>query len=242
MNKVNRIITRGDLFATPIPDETRTYKPYTHQQLDQMTLEGLDKAGFALKNDHFFAAKLGQQAIGRYDINFGGDPDMGMMIAWQNSYDKTISLKYAVGAHVFVCSNGSVHGDVGAYKRKHTGDIQVVTPQIIEEYLNKAAETFLVMIKDKERMKEIDLTKRTCAELIGAMYIDEGLITATQMNIINGEIHNPSFDYGAENSLWQLYNHTTHAIKNDHPRTWIQRHMDVNSFFKKEFNLETVTA
>jgi hypothetical protein len=48
---------------------------------------------------------------------------------------------------------------------------------------------------------------------------------------------NPSFDYGAENSMWELYNHTTLAMKELHPSLWLESHMAAHSFFVNESGL-----
>ena len=82
-------------------------------------------------------------------------------------------------------------------------------------------------------MKEIVVSKRTTAELIGRMFIEEQFIAATQINIIKGQLKNPSFDYGADtDSLWQLYQHTTFAMKEVHPSEWMGNHIKAHNFFK----------
>ena len=156
---------------------------------------------------------------------------MQLQIGWQNSYDKTMSLKFAIGAHIFICSNGSVHGDMGSFKKAHKGEIQNFTPKAITEYIKQAGDTFQRMQSEREAMKQIEITKRTQAELIGRMLIEEEFLRVDQMSIIRAELDNPSFDYGAEGSMWELYNHTTHALKNTHPSLWMKHHQEAHRFF-----------
>ena len=80
-------------------------------------------------------------------------------------------------------------------------------------------------------MKQIELTKRSSAELVGRMFLEEEIIQSTQMCIIKREMDNPSFDYGAPGSMWELYNHTTLAMKELHPSLWMNQHMKAHSFF-----------
>jgi hypothetical protein len=157
-----------------------------------------------------------------------------LQIGWQNSYDKTLSLKFAIGTRIFICQNGCVSGDFGTFKKKHKGDVQEFAPSAITEYIKRSGDVFTKMQKDRESMKQIEVSKRTSAELIGRMYLEEEIIHSTQLNIIKREMDNPSFDYGATGSMWELYNHTTLAMKELHPSTWMNSHMKAHSFFVNE--------
>jgi hypothetical protein len=83
-------------------------------------------------------------------------------------------------------------------------------------------------------MKQVELTPRTRAELIGRMYIEETLIKSTQLNILAREIETPTHDYNAANTMWELYNYTTYALKSGHPSNWMEQHIDVHDFFVNE--------
>jgi len=230
MDKKMYSTTKERLIATPLPQQTRSYKPVSNQQLIDLTLEGIEKSGFVLDKELYSFANDGNQSNGRYVIKSVSDNEMSLMVGWQNSYDKSLSLKFAVGAHIFICSNGSVVGDMGTFKKKHVGEVQVFAPEKIREYISNAGELFRTMQLDKERMKEVEMTKRTSAELVGRMFLEENIITSTQLNIIKREMENPSYDYKADGSLWQLYNHTTHALKETHPSLWFKQHAEVHNF------------
>jgi hypothetical protein len=219
------------LLGAEIPQETRTYKPVTHQQLIDLTLESIHQAGFQLESERYSAARDGNVANGRYTIQNVADSEMQLQIGWQNSYDKTMSLKFAIGTHIFICQNGCVSGDYGAFKKAHRGEIQTFTPNAITEYIKQAGDAFRKIQADRETMKQIEVTKRTCAELIGRMIIEENIIESTQLNIIRGQMDNPSFDYGAPGSMWELYQHTTYAMKEVHPSLWMKNHINAHSFF-----------
>lgn len=226
--------SKSILLNAEIPAETKTYKPVTHQQLMDLTLESIHQAGFQLDMEVYSTARDGNVANGRYTIKNVADSEMKLQIGWQNSYDKSLSLKFAIGTHIMVCSNGCVSGDYGAFKKAHRGEIQTFTPTAITEYIKQAGEAFKRMQAERDAMKNIEITKRTAAELIGRMYIEEAFITSTQLNIIQRELNAPTFDYGAPGSLWELYQHSTYAMKESHPSDWMNRHIDAHTFFVNE--------
>lgn len=234
MDKITYAATKQELISVPLPIQTNTYKPISHAELMDLTLESIHQSGFELEKEWYLQAADGQLATGNYAIRNVGDSEMQLRIAWQNSYNKQVSLKFALGAHVFVCSNGAVSGDLGAFKRKHTGDVQDFTPRNITEYIKGAGDTFSKMVDQRERLKEIEINKRTQAELVGRMYLEEDFIESTQLNIIKRELNKPTYDYGAPNSLWELYQFTTFGMKDLHPRLWMKNHLAAHEFFINE--------
>lgn len=231
--------TKDFLIGAQLPQQTRTYKPVSHQQLIDLTLESCLQAGFNVERETYSATKDGLIANARYSISNVNDSDMKLEIGWQNSYNKSKSLKFAIGAHVIVCSNGMVHGDMGNFKKKHMGDVQEFTPSRIMEYIKSSGEVFSTMQKEKETMKTIELSSRTRAELIGRMFIEEEFLQMTQLGIISREIETPTHSYGAPNSMWELYNYTTFSMKGLHPSLWLEQHMEAHSWFVGEMGMLT---
>ena len=230
---------RGMLLAAPVPQQTRTYKPVSHAQLMDLTLESIHQAGFTLDQERYTSARDGKVANGKFTIKNVADSEMQLQIGWQNSYDKSLSLKFAIGTRIFICENGCVSGDYGAFKHKHVGEIQTFTPQAITDYIMDAGEAFTRMQTERESMKQIILDRRAQAELIGRMIIDEQFIESTQLNIIKRELEKPTHNYGAENSLWELYQFTTFSMKEVHPSLWMNNHIDAHAFFLDAAGLVT---
>lgn len=221
------------LLAVPLPKETRTYKPVSHGQLIDLTLESIHKAGFELDSEQYSSSNDGNVSNGKFKIKNVSDSEMQLQIGWQNSYNKKLTLKFAIGTNVFICQNGCVSGDYGAFKKKHNGKVQEFAPLAIVDYIKRAGDAFKKMQDEREVMKEYEVSKRVQAELIGRMFIEEQFISSTQLNIIKNEITRPTYDYKAEGSLWELYNFTTHAMKELHPSLWMQSHIDAHDFFVK---------
>jgi hypothetical protein len=223
--------TLQQIVATKVPAQTNRYKPVSHSQLIDLTLGGIESSGFKLDKQTYTQAGDGQVANGRYTISNIADSEMQIQIGWQNSYNKQVSLKFAIGIHVFICANGMVNGDMGTFKRKHVGDIQEFTPQSITEYIKSAGDSFREMQIQREMMKQVELNKRQQGELIGRMVVEEGFISSSEMNIIRKELQRPTHNYGAESSLWELYQHTTFSMKETHPVNWMSDHISAHSFF-----------
>jgi hypothetical protein len=55
-----------------------------------------------------------------------------------------------------------------------------------------------------------------------------------QVNQIAAELTNPTYDYGAPGSMWELYQFATQTMKNTHPRFWMDTHMRTHKFFVNE--------
>lgn len=227
--------------STELPLKTDSYTPISHNTIDEKTREILDSIGFQLSKTYYRTSPDGQVGQAEYHLIYGNDPDMGLMVAWQNSYNKMVSFKYAVGAHVMVCSNGCVAGDLGAYKRKHTGTADQEAFEVMRNYLSQAKEIFDKLVSDKEHLKKISLESSEMAAILGRMFIHNEIITSTQINIIKREMQNPTHDYGVPvNNAWSLYNYTTFAFKEDNPKNWMKRHIDLHKFFSDNFGIESV--
>lgn len=226
------------LINAEIPQQTRTYKPVSHERLIDLTLESIYQSGFELASESYSSARNGNVANGKFAIKNVADSEMQLQIGWQNSYDKSLSLKFAIGTKIFICSNGCVSGDYGAFKKKHQGEIQEFTPQAITEYIQRAGDAFQRMQAERETMKSIDVSRRVQAELIGRMIVEEQFIESTQLNIIRKELENPTHDYGASGSLWELYQFTTFSMKEVHPTLWMDNHIDAHNFFTGAASIE----
>ena len=125
---MNTNFTKELLLTTPLPQETNSYKPISHEQLIDLTLSGIEKSGFKLETELYSSAQEGNIANGRYTISNVADDEMQLQIGWQNSYNKQLTLKFALGTQIIICKNGMVSGDFGAFKKKHVGEIQTFTP------------------------------------------------------------------------------------------------------------------
>ena len=224
------------ILAAKLPKKTSSYSPVPHKVVIETILEGLDKANIKVLSEDYLAGRFGKQAEFHYQLQ-GGDSEMNIRLIGHNSYDKRLPLRVALGGHVIVCKNGMVLGDMGSFKRKHTGTILEEFKQDMGMHIERAGETFEKMRRDRERMKEIEITRRVSAELMGRLFIEEAIITSEQLSIIKREIENPSFNYGIEGSLWNTYNAVTVALRDSVPSQNMKQHIQLHEFIQKEYDL-----
>lgn len=241
---ISPVTTKQILLATPLPEKTRSYAPVPHKIIIDSCLEQLDVAKIKVISEKYTSARDGRQANGIYHLE-GGDSQMNLRLQWQNSYDKSLPLAAGFGSHVVVCGNGLIIGDMGRFKRKHTGDVLQEFLENIKNYIGDADKMFKKMAHDRDRMKDVTMTKRTTAELIGRMFLEDEIITATQLGIIKREIDNPSFNYGTDKevlkaggTLWDTYNAVTVSLKEAHPQFNMDQHVKLHDFVKANFEKE----
>ena len=221
-----------DLRKASLPNHGGRYAVVAHGDVIDNTKNQLAKAGFTIKTEQYRMSNDGNVAQGVYHLDYANDPDMGMMFAWSNSYNKTMRFKCAVGAYVFICSNGVVSGDMGSYSRKHSGTaLQDVVDQINHQ-IQHAKEHYDVLLADKNLLKNVLLTPRDQGRILGELFAHDEILTLTQVGIVKREMDKPTYNYNSlSNSAWTMYNHITFALKESHPSSFMKDHQRVHSYF-----------
>jgi hypothetical protein len=230
--------TEQRIRAAGLPNHGKTYTVIPHGYVIDETRKELQAAGFHIDKEIYKTNLDGQVAQGIYHLNHGTDSDMGLMFAWSNSYNKMMRFKCAVGAQVFICMNGVVSGDLSNYSRKHTGNaLQEATGTIRHQIAN--ARTFYdQLVKDKELLKGITLTKSQQAAIVGQLLIEQDVLTLSQVGIVKRELETPSHSYNSPaDSAWTLYNHVTLALKDSHPMSYLNDHQKLHNFFIDQYTV-----
>lgn len=232
--------SKASILSTPVPKSTNTYKAVSHGQIIDLISENLDKQGLRIINEQY-AANMGNQIItGHFQLGIDTDPDLFFEIAFQNSYNKMKRAVVVAGSKVRICSNGHILGDssLGLFRKKHSGSVDVDIVSFIPEMIKSSQDRFELLSLQKKQMREIEISKAVRNELIGQLYLDEGIISDTQMSIIKKQVANPAFDYGTDgNTVWDVYNHITYGLKNTHPSDWLDNHQVLNRVIESQFEL-----
>lgn len=232
--------TKEAILRTIPPPATRTYKTISHGQIIDSICDNLSKEGFNVVKERYQGSHNNQIIVGHLQLDINLDKDLKFEIGFMNSYNKMKKAIVIAGSSVFICGNGHILGDgsYGNFTRKHVGNANIKIDEFIPEMVKSASDHFQVLIKQKDRMKEIELDKKVRNELIGQLYLDEALITTTQMSIIKKEFKKSSFDYGTSpTSLWQTYNNITMGLKETHPSDWLSSHQKLNKIVNEKFQL-----
>lgn len=234
--KTTSDVTKNYLMQAPLPTHGGRYSVIPHTDVIRNVVKTINNNGFEIERELYRSSLDAQVATGIYHIKSNLDDEMSMMFAWVNSYNKTKRFRCAVGSYVTVCMNGMISGDLKSYGRKHTGSADVEYSQVIKDQLSQLSKHHKQLVNDKNSMKEITVSKKRQAELLGQLFISENIITSTQLSEVKEQMVKPSYDYGTpEDSLWTLYNHVTHAVKGTHPSLWIDRLKDIHTFFTQEY-------
>jgi hypothetical protein len=229
-------VTEQHIRQTALPQHGKTYTVIPHGHVIDATKKELVASGFQVKTELYKCSMDGQIAQGIYHLDFGNDPDMGLMFAWSNSYNKSMRFKCAVGGHVFVCMNGVVRGDMGSFVRKHTGSALYDAEISIQEQIGNAKQYFNRLVEDKTLLKNIHLTTKEKGTILGRLFAEQEILTLTQVGIVKRELNKPSHQYNCHpDSAWAMYNHITLALKESHPSSFLQDHEHVHDFFINEY-------
>ncbi len=201
-----------------IPAVTETYSPVAHSELMYLIKQQLEERDYSLSGAVDVKQSLdGEQIAGTIGIqkdSYGGD--FQQTLVFTNSYNKRLPIRLVSGARVFICSNGMIIGEIISL-RKHTGDIFPALKQLITLAIDGMDKSFERTQNDVVVMKEVDLTTKLAAELIGRMYVEEQILTSQEVNEVVRQWRKPTFEDFKPNNLWSLYNHVTYALKEAAP-------------------------
>jgi len=230
--------TKQHLFDVALPNQTSTYTVISHKSVVDLSIECLENAGFKVNQEHYRCTGNGNIAQGVYRLTFMDDPELSMMFAWSNSYNKQMRFKCGIGAYINQTGSSMVCGDMGSWARKHTGTADTETEETIKEQIKDANMYYKQLVKDKESMKEIHISKRQQAQLLGILFAEHEILTTEQASIIRQQMSRPSFKYGNPDSLWAFYNHVTLALQQSHPKTWMEDQRVLHWFISDAFKFD----
>jgi len=236
--------SKAHLINVPLPQHGSTYTVISHQFVIDYVHQALALAGFGMLHEEYRCTADGQIAQGIHKLNFNNDPELSMMFAWTNSYNKQIKFKCLVGAYIESTSTVMVSGEMGAWIRKHMGTADVETKQNIDEQIQNAHQYYNQMVSDKNEMVDKTLDIRKKAQLLGILFAEYGVLTTEQASIVRSYIDRPIKSFSNPDSLWAFYNGVTIALQQSHPRTWMEDqrvlHYFIDSIYK--FPKHTTTA
>jgi hypothetical protein len=241
MSKRANLTTQEYLTSAPLPLATATYTVIPHKDVIDLVKKGLAEKGFGIERE-LYRCNLGAQvAQGVYHLKYGNDPDMGLLFAWSNSYDKSMRFRCTMGGFVHESLSAIIGDNMGTYGRKHTGTADTEVYETIKDQIEKATDYFKDLQAAKELMKTIQVTEEDRAQLVGKMYFINEILTSEQMSIIRQEFNKPSFNYsGVEDSVWQMYNAIVFALQKSHPKTWIDQQIVAHFVVSNHFGLNSM--
>jgi hypothetical protein len=217
-----------ELAAIPLPKETRSYKPVSHQALATMlgAIASDLLPEFELVNTQFGLARDGQQMFGVHTLK-NGSPAMGLSIGFRNSYNKSLSVGIAMGSTVFVCDNLCLDGEVTVLK-KHTLNVIASIETLALSAIYRSRSAFNQIQEDAEVMKGVPLSDEDAYRTIGLLY-GNGILTPRQIPVVKNEWLKPSHADFEGRNVWSFYNACTESLKSSPPQSIMERHLSLHS-------------
>jgi hypothetical protein len=214
--------TKAQLISVPLPVHGTSYTVISHQFVIDYAYQALANAGFGIVEEEYRCNADGQIAQGIYKLNYNNDPELSMMFAWTNSYNKQVKFKCVVGGYINTSGTVMTSGDIGTWSRKHTGSADTETKDTIDTQIKNAHMYYDQLVADKAAMEGISLNRRRQAQLLGILFAEYQILTTEQASVIRQEMDKPSNVFADTNSLWAFYNYATIALQYSHPRTWME--------------------
>ena len=210
-----------------VPASTKTYSPLSHLDLITSVKEQLDKRGLVVKDERYQENRKGQQMFGHMTVaGYNGEQDM--CLGFRNSYDKSMQVGVVGGSRVIVCSNMMFAGDFKALQM-HQGNVVQELNIMLGKAADRLEEHYRKLQQDSDKLKQVEVNPRIIHEILGELFYSESVVTEAQLRIIRGELKEQA-NFG-DGSLWDIYNHTTEALKTTPSGLIIGRHIDAHQFY-----------
>lgn len=214
--------TKASLIDIALPVHGDSYTVISHESVMDMSATALATAGFSIADEEYRATADGNIAQAIYRLTYNNDPELSMMFAWTNSYNKQVRFKCGVGAYINKTGAVMVCGDMGNWSRKHTGTADEETLNTITEQIANAKMYYDQLVSDKEAMKVVPMNKRKQAQMLGILFAEYQILTTEQASMIRQQMDKPTHVFEESGSLWAFYNYVTLALQISHPKTWME--------------------
>lgn len=226
---------KQDIINTPNPNHGGKYGYIPHKVFFDEIEEKLDKKGYSIIDDRIMTTKNNQIIAGNYLIK-GDDSEMYPAITFTNSLNKMRKAEIWGSSLVLVCRNGMTRG-FSKYSRKHLGENALPDfRKHIEIVINDLDNEFEKLKINREELKTKEIDKKVINQLIGDMYIQESLLTETQLSLIKKE-SKESTDF-KEMNAWSFYNWCTQALRDqNHALNYDKSHIRLHSYLADQFDL-----
>jgi hypothetical protein len=216
--------TREELDLIPLPEETDSYIPVSHYHLSDklLTISQDLLTDYILIGQQYAIARQGQQMFAL--LKFKSDhTELGLSIAFRNSYDRSMSVGLAIGASVFVCDNLALTGEIAVMK-KHTKNVWQVLEDLAISTLYKSQRNYQQVVADSERLKTLPLDDIGAFKMMGLLY-GKDIISPRQLTVLKDEWLKPSHAEFQARDQWSFLNATTEALKTCPPVSIMEHHI-----------------
>ncbi len=230
-------VERTVLTGAALPPATKTYTVISHSYAINTIMQALEDNGFEVTAEEYKCTTDAKVAHGTFLINYKGDPDLTLMYTFNNSYDKSLRFRAAIGARIN--DNGAyMINNMDSWLRKHTGTADQEAHDLINGHIENAVDYFEQLVRAKEQMTELTISKQEFGSIIGELFIND-FLAVDQVSLIRKEFNKPSYNYtqGTLN-LWTCYQILADALRLSHPAKWMNTQVQMHLYFITKYNID----
>lgn len=213
----------------PLPAQTDTYVPVSHQSIFTNLSQKIEEAGLVPTNPYFHLAAQGKVMLGFMDVNAPShlpySDEYGFKFVVMNSYNKQLAVRAAAGLNVFICSNGAISGEI-TFMHKHTGNVIEELHILYNSIISRAEHNYRKIVGDFDMFKQTPVNREDEASILGTLFFKEQLLTPQQASRIRTNITTSSNRAG---SVYDVYQNITNVLKDSHPISHFRQHTKLHN-------------
>mgnify|MGYP000483547185 CR=1 FL=1 len=233
LHRGGQLVQKADLDLVQLPPQTDSYIPVSHFHLaDKLLTISRDMlTDYALVGENYALARQGNQLFAL--LNFKRDHgEIGLSVAFRNSYDRSMSIGLAIGGNVFICDNLALSGEVAVMK-KHTKNVLTALEDLAISTLYRANHNYQRIVADATLLRNRELTDKQAFMLFGLLY-GQNVLSPRQFTTAVNEWQKPRHEAFQARNMWSLYNCATEALKTAPPTSIMEAHSKLHDVITLE--------
>lgn len=238
LHRGGELVTRDQLDLIALPEATDSYIPVSHYHLaDKMLTISQDiLRDYVLIGENYGIARQGNQLFAV--LKFQNEKaEMGLSIAFRNSYDRSMAIGMAIGASVFCCDNLSLSGEIVVMK-KHTKNVWSELEETAITTIYKSQKNYQQITADANVMRGLPMGNADAFKTMGLLF-GQNIISPRQLTVLKDEWLKPSHDEFQPRNLWSFYNGATEALKSTPPIQVMEKHIRLHNLLTEEASYAT---
>jgi len=227
MHRGGELITRDQLDLIAVPEPTESYVPVSHYHLADklLTISQDILRDYVLVGENYGIARQGNQLFAV--LKFQREKsDIGLSIAFRNSYDRSMAIGLAVGASVFICDNLALCGEI-VVLRKHTKNVWTELEETAIATIYRSQKNYEQIVCDAEAFKALPLENLEAFQMMGVLF-GQNIVSPRQLTILKAEWLRPRYEEFEPRNMWSFYNAGTESLKTCPPSSIMEKHLKLH--------------
>ncbi len=235
MHRGGELVTRDRLDLIPMPEATESYVPVSHYHLADkfLTISQDILRDYTLIGENYGIARQGNQLFAVLKFK-NEQSEMGLSIAFRNSYDRSMAIGMAIGAMVFVCDNLALSGEIVVMK-KHTKNVWTELEETAIATIYKSQKNFEQIKADAEAFRALPLENMEAFQLMGVLF-GHNIVSPRQLTVLKSEWLRPGYEEFRPRNMWSFYNAGTECLKSSPPISIMEKHIQLHNTILKISN------